>query len=80
MTHSSCIGVIVTGVYFEYGLSSNLAGALLLASEQMFYWSLAGAQGIYIPLSLDSAGKRFGVYGFLVEIIVCSDHGAWMNF
>jgi len=35
------------------GISPNLVGVLLLASEVIFFWSLAGAQGIsFSPLSL----------------------------
>jgi len=34
-------------------ISPNLVGVLLLAFEVIFFWSLAGAQGIsFLPLSL----------------------------
>jgi hypothetical protein len=37
-------GTIATDAFF-YGIPPNLAGALLVASEEQRYWSLAKAQG-----------------------------------
>ena len=53
--------------------SSNLARAMLLASEELLYWSLAGAQGInnLLAQGLNESSFWVEVAYFLCQGLVC---------